>query len=462
MVAIFAEEDRVGERHRGHHEEQVRDDRPAPRGPGQGQEGDERRRDREPPEGRGLVTGREPEEAEREGGEQGEERPLRPPRAALQPPEGRDRREGREREQRAVGPAEQAPARVLALLGEAPGVGLAEVAHGKGGVVEGERQLLRHERDPAAGRPTDVLERDAGPAAILLHLAGDDRAAVARADGLEAARGPRQGADGEVPAAVGADESAAVHHAAVARGPGGDRGERGEGGERGEAERARGLAPRLGEQKDPRGAEQGLGPDERAEAERQAGEQRALRILHATVAHGEEGRGERGKRGRGLGHKQRGVDDELGREGDQEAREPGAPGREGEAREAVDQDGGERPERGVHHGAHVRPGAEDAVGEGEQAAVPHGEVAPGVPAERAADHDVVGVAEACGDAASAEVVVVAIPDGLSGPGEGDVEPRQEGHEEEQGREGELAPRPRSGVHSSGRPSAAKPSRRRLR
>ena len=112
-------------------------------------------------------------------------------------------------------------------LGPGLGTRLVQVLDRERLVVEREAELRGDERQPVPRvRARICVEAVVQPAAVLLHLAGDLAAAVARAQRLEAAGGAREGADGEVPAGVGAHERAAVHHAAVARGPGQHRHER--------------------------------------------------------------------------------------------------------------------------------------------------------------------------------------------------------------------------------------------
>lgn len=76
------------------------------------------------------------------------------------------------------------------------------------------------------------------PAAVLLRLAGHDRAAVRGAERFEAAGRPRNGAHREVPPAVRGYKRAAVDNAAIAERPRRDDGERA-----GEASRRRRRRP---------------------------------------------------------------------------------------------------------------------------------------------------------------------------------------------------------------------------
>src|SRR6202022_4275658 len=91
------------------------------------------------------------------------------------------------------------------------GPGLVQILDGERFVVEREPQLRRDEREPAPGARTDLLEPVLQPAAVLLHLTRHVAAAIARSQRLETAGRTREGADGQVPAAVGADERTPVH-----------------------------------------------------------------------------------------------------------------------------------------------------------------------------------------------------------------------------------------------------------
>src|ERR1019366_1979160 len=94
-----------------------------------------------------------------------------------------------------------------------------EVLDGERLVIEREPEFRRYEREPVPGPGGDLAQPVLQPAAVLLHLTGHIAAPVARAQSLEATGRTRECADGEVPAAVGAHERAAVHDAAVAGGP---------------------------------------------------------------------------------------------------------------------------------------------------------------------------------------------------------------------------------------------------
>ena len=86
-------------------------------------------------------------------------------------------------------------------------------------VIEREAELLRNEAEPANGVARDVRQAPGRASSVLLDLTGHDGAPVRRAQRLEAAGGACERADGEVPPAVGGDERAAVHDAAVAQRP---------------------------------------------------------------------------------------------------------------------------------------------------------------------------------------------------------------------------------------------------
>jgi hypothetical protein len=65
----------------------------------------------------------------------------------------------------------------------------------------------------------DFVQAVRKPAAILLYLTGYLAASVRGAKGFEASGCAREGADRKVPSAIGADEGAAIHDAAVSCGP---------------------------------------------------------------------------------------------------------------------------------------------------------------------------------------------------------------------------------------------------
>src|SRR5262245_50396667 len=93
-------------------------------------------------------------------------------------------------------------------------------------MIEREAELLRNQREPAQRVRSDPAHSLIEPTSILLDLARDDGAAVGGPQGLEPPGGARKGTDGEVPARVGGDQRAAVHHTAVSRRPRSDDGER--------------------------------------------------------------------------------------------------------------------------------------------------------------------------------------------------------------------------------------------
>ena len=103
-----------------------------------------------------------------------------------------------------------------AIFGPTFGIGFVQVFDGERLVIEREAELFGNEPEPASEVASNRGESEIAPAFVLLHLSGDDRAAVGRAERLEAARGARERTDGEVPTAVGGNERTAVHHAAVA------------------------------------------------------------------------------------------------------------------------------------------------------------------------------------------------------------------------------------------------------
>src|SRR4051812_29253680 len=83
-------------------------------------------------------------------------------------------------------------------------------------VVERLRELERREPQPMPRVLSYFCAAYLAPTTILLHLAGHDGTAITPVQGLEAS-GLGDGADGQVPAAVGRDQGATVQTRAVAQ-----------------------------------------------------------------------------------------------------------------------------------------------------------------------------------------------------------------------------------------------------
>src|SRR5689334_6594311 len=123
--------------------------------------------------------------------------------------------EGGQGEPNAVRSGHPRAPRPSSILGPTIGIGFVQVFDRKRLMVEREAELLRDKTEPAPEVALDGGDGQIAPAFVLLHLTGDDRAAVGSPQRLESARGARERADGEVPTAVRGKERAAIHHAAI-------------------------------------------------------------------------------------------------------------------------------------------------------------------------------------------------------------------------------------------------------
>ncbi len=101
--------------------------------------------------------------------------------------------------------------------------------------------------------------------------------------------------------------------------------------------------------------------------------------------------------------------------------------------------------------------AEHPIERGEERAVSDRVMAPRVPEKDAPHAPVIRVAETSGDAERPEVVVVPVPDGLSGQRKGDAQSRSEGDDEEKRAEDRAAPRATGLGHAESLPRAASSS-----
>src|SRR6185436_9876178 len=115
---------------------------------------------------------------------------------------------------------------------------------GKRLVIVGVAQLARNAGEPGPGVSADGVEAHLPPAAVLRDGAIDAAATVVRRERAKAT-GLAQRADGQVPATVGRDQSAAVEDEAVADAPGRD-----------QAQADRRSSERLGDPTQPGAAEQ--------------------------------------------------------------------------------------------------------------------------------------------------------------------------------------------------------------